>query len=221
MCDVPWIGMSIVQANGQVNFCCYSSEVVGNVNDSRFEEIWNGHIMQRIRRELTAGRLPQACRSTACPIFRGDAHSHLLDRMEGRDGLARTEAADARNQIRLALEGSELSVRRGQGTNGDQLAAVIQLTSAPTSLSADLFVCLRGPDGAIRFLPSLDDYPVPVETSLVLAETPGNIRIPVCDGPVEGLTAGAYEICAALFEVDSNPTLLSNCYWAARVIVTL
>ena len=67
----PGVGTVAILSDG-TNLCCYSSAIVGNVNRNSFVEIWNGPAMQNIRRELVEGRFPPECRSTSCPIFRGD-----------------------------------------------------------------------------------------------------------------------------------------------------
>ena len=83
-------------------------------------------------------------------------------------------------------------------------------------------MCLGGPGGALRFLPSFDDFPVPFQTSLLAGGFGGKtVTVPLWQGPLEGVTAGDYEFWAALIERDSDPTILSNCYWAAYVTVTL
>ena len=80
---------------------------------------------------------------------------------------------------------------------------------------ADVFVGLRLPDGALRFLPELDDVPVPLGVG-VPYEGPRSHPIlawePACKKPT-----GTYELCAALFVPGSDPNSLANCDWAGMV----
>ena len=62
LCDIPWLGRAVVLSSGDVNFCCSSDAVVGNVNKEPLEEIWRGATMQGIRRSLAAQVLPPQCR---------------------------------------------------------------------------------------------------------------------------------------------------------------
>lgn len=242
ICDVPWMGMAIVQADGNVNFCCFSNGIVGNVYQSNFEEIWNSREMQLIRRELSEQRLPEVCRSSNCPVFRGDRQHYVIGRMEGQHVPFRRSGAEGpRMAIRENLRGSGLRMsgnclRMGEPLKLDlvvksltpalathyyeQLVKHLKLDLIVESLpplTADLFVCLRSPSGAVRFLPSGEDYAVPFEISLSLTGSSEFILVPLWDGPIEGLTIGDYEICAALFETESNPNSLLNCLWATSM----
>lgn len=246
ICDVPWLGLTIVQADGNVNFCCFSNGIVGNVYQTDFEEIWNSREMRLIRLELSEQRLPAVCRSDNCPIFRGDRQHSALYRMEGMHGLRKSGAEDPRRIIREGLRGSGLRMSGDRLRIGDHLRlelVVKSLTQALAThyyqtliedmkpdlfvksslppLTADLFVCLRSAEGAVRFLPSGEDFAVPFEISLPLTGSSDFIRVPLWDGPIEGVTVGKYEICAALFETESNPNLVSNCFWATSRNLTV
>lgn len=216
LCDVPWLGTSIVQSDGRVNFCCFSSTTVGHVNEQSFQEIWNGSAMHEIRESLSQGHLPAACRSTSCPMFRGDDLHYLFDRMEGPHRFKRTGTHDPHRRIREQLAGTTLVMSRDTVRIGGQLNVALQVRYRGEPLAADLFVGIVAPDGTIRFLPEFEDYAVPLSMSLELNGTEDSREILLFDRRVDMFgPPGVYEFCAALFERDSNPNLLSNCYWAA------
>lgn len=61
-----------INANGDVFLCCTNwMHIVGNVyKDGGFEAVWNGEIMQGIRRMFYEGNLPKYC--TGCIFVRND-----------------------------------------------------------------------------------------------------------------------------------------------------
>jgi hypothetical protein len=204
LCDVPWVGTSVVLSEGVVNFCCFSSAVVGNVNETSFEEIWNGEQMQRIRRELSAQRFPAECQSTSCPLYRGDHKSFLYKRMDG-------ELTDAVSSNRPRIRATTLEVSAEQLNVGQTPEFALQIRyEGGRAFPSDLFIALRLPDSSFRFLPDYTEYPVPF----------ARIGPPYVDEysakllPKYFMQTGRYELCAALFEPDNNPNLLAGCYWA-------
>lgn len=222
LCDVPWLGTSIVQSDGSVNFCCFSSTTVGNVNEQSFQEIWNGSAMIEIRESLSQGRLPAACRSTSCPMFRGDDLHYLFDRMEGPHRFRRTGTHDPHRRIREQLAGTTLVTSRDSVRIGGTLNVALQVRYRGEPLAADLFVGIVAPDGTIRFLPEFEDYAIPLSMSLELNGTRDSREIPLFDRRVDMFgPPGVYEFCAALFDRDSNPNLPSNCYWAESTVVNV
>ena len=213
LCDVPWVGNSVVLADGSVNFCCFSSAVVGNVNELPFDKIWNGKSMQRIRRALSNQSLPAECRSTSCPIYRGDDMHNIIDRMEGPSGPKKTGTQDPHKEIRERLKGSELKISP-PGEKGGTPAISVNLRIEGGSLSADLFVAMTLPNGTTVFLPGEEDYALPFQTWLTLKpEEPRDIQVLAPERKLD--LSGEYQVCAALFHCSQNPNLLSNCYWSA------
>ena len=188
LCDVPWLGTSIVQSDGSVNFCCFSSGVAGNVNQQSFEEIWNGPIMQRIRHSLIKRQLPTECRSNSCPIFRGDELHYLYDRMEGSYSFKKTGTDDPHAQIRGRLQGSTLSANRSVVRHQDELKINLELHYHGDLVTVDLFVGVMYPDGAIRFLPDFEDYATPFKMAIQLPGNQGLIRFSLFDQRAEALT---------------------------------
>jgi len=63
-CDRPWTGL-LVNHDGLVRFCCAESNILGNLDDQSFDEIWNGGTATALRRLFLEGRLPEGCRR--CP----------------------------------------------------------------------------------------------------------------------------------------------------------
>jgi hypothetical protein len=221
LCDVPWLGTSVVLSDGSVNFCCFSDAVVGNVNTASFEEVWDGKVMRHIRHELSEQRFPHECQSSSCPLYRGDQLHYLLDRMDGPNSFRATATHDPHAQLREQLAGSALLVSGGTG-GGDPIRASLEFRFQGNRLSADLFVGVRHPDGVIRFLPNSETYAVPMLTGIALSEKESSMQLDLLpDGAGRFRAAGDYEICAALFERDSNPNLLSNCYWSASCTIAV
>lgn len=109
-CRAPW-EWSLITTNGEVLPCCYGAPPVGNLNDSSFDEIWNGAAMQSLRKSLSENRIPKACEKGICKYVLG---ARLAREEEERRRVA-AERADAERQrgIRgLALAGLDLLRRR-------------------------------------------------------------------------------------------------------------
>jgi hypothetical protein len=212
LCDVPWLGTAVVLSDGNVNFCCYSSTIVGNVNQRSFEEIWNGSVMRRVRRELTAHRLPPECQSNSCPFFRGDELNYIYDRMEGRYSFRATGTQDPHATLRERLQGTALQVIRHGGSMEALVDVDLEIRYQGQPILTDVFVAIRSPDGSLRFLPDFDDYATPFFPYLELHEERSPLHLEVLrQGTFD---AGESQVCAALFASGSNPNLVSNCYWS-------
>ena len=59
----------LVSQNGAVTTCCRAREVMGNLLEQSFDEIWNGETYRAYRRTINSFRPPGACRS--CPVKMG------------------------------------------------------------------------------------------------------------------------------------------------------
>lgn len=203
LCEVPWMGRALVLSNGDVNFCCYTDAIVGNVNEQPFEEIWRGKAMERIRSELTQRRLPPECQSTSCPFYRGDTLHYLVNR-----GHASTRLYDGRRNDNMS--DSALRLERHHLKAGDTVELHVRLQCRGGPFSSDLFIALEQPNGLCRFLPDYEEYAVPFCSDVVLQE---DVATEVdARGRVAG--PGKYRICAALFEAASDPNQIANCYWS-------
>ncbi|HEY2482530.1 MAG TPA: radical SAM/SPASM domain-containing protein, partial [Caulobacteraceae bacterium] len=64
-CNYPW-NWAIVASDGRVAPCCFSTNVVGNINEDKFETIWNGDRMQELRRDVLADRINTICKGASC-----------------------------------------------------------------------------------------------------------------------------------------------------------
>jgi MoaA/NifB/PqqE/SkfB family radical SAM enzyme len=67
-CYEPWITF-LVSQSGEVTTCCRAREIMGNLLEQSFEEIWNGPVYRTYRRTVNTFRPPEAC--LGCPIKTG------------------------------------------------------------------------------------------------------------------------------------------------------
>ena len=67
-CYEPWQTFMAMQS-GAVYTCCRGREILGNLQEQSFEEIWNGEKYRAYRRSINSFRPPQACRE--CPLKLG------------------------------------------------------------------------------------------------------------------------------------------------------
>ena len=71
-CDEPWTGIFSVQSDGTVRCCpCYAQVVLGNINESTIEEIWNAEPLIEMRAAFSSGVAPVACKGQLCPVMTG------------------------------------------------------------------------------------------------------------------------------------------------------
>jgi radical SAM protein with 4Fe4S-binding SPASM domain len=68
LCEKPWTG-SLVLMNGNVLFCCnMPSQVLGNLKEQGFDEVWNGQRAQAIRKIMLEDPLPMICKD--CHVYK-------------------------------------------------------------------------------------------------------------------------------------------------------
>lgn len=222
LCDVPWMGNVTVAEDGNVQFCCYSPAIVGNVNQEPFAAIWNGPTMRRIRESLHRREFPAECRTTSCPVFRGDEHHFILERSRGPVRPGRHDGADPHAEARAGLVGTRLLRSKEEGRHGEPLAIELEVMATPAApLRVDLFVALLSAAAAPRFLPDLGEIPIPFHAELEIPRSPSS-RITLFDGlvPIDA-PAGEHELIAALFLPNSNPSIASNCLLATRIALRI
>lgn len=67
-CPKPWTS-ALIDQNGNVLNCCWQARGLGNLEQSSFEEIWNGPLAQAIRRSTAEGKPHPACSDSknVCP----------------------------------------------------------------------------------------------------------------------------------------------------------
>jgi hypothetical protein len=203
LCHIPWMGTVVVLADGNVNFCCYSSAVVGNVNQQGFDEIWNGPEMTGIRRSLAAQAFPPECRSVFCPLYRGDELTSLTSELEPH-GFQVTGTHDPHAAIRERLRGTCLRL------DGDIVA--LDICYRGDSMRADVFAAVQLADGRIRFLPSFEEFAIPIAYRLELSEDRAPFRVELA--ALSELGQAADRVNAALFVSGADPNRRSNCYWS-------
>jgi len=69
-CSSPWDWMH-VNASGEGRPCCFSIGAAGNLNEQSFDEVWNGPLLQEVRRSLAKDELHPFCRGAACKYAAG------------------------------------------------------------------------------------------------------------------------------------------------------
>jgi MoaA/NifB/PqqE/SkfB family radical SAM enzyme len=67
-CYEPYQTLLISQ-NGATTTCCRAREVMGNLIEQSFDEIWNGEVYRAYRRAINTFRPPPAC--VSCPVKMG------------------------------------------------------------------------------------------------------------------------------------------------------
>ena len=215
VCDVPWVGRTIIEPTGGLRFCCFSSGIVGNINTHSFEELWNGKEMRRIRQELVDQRLPIECQTAACPIYRGDKFNYIVRRL---DELQIPK--DFTQLVRSNLDGT-LRIHSSKASGRYAIDIEIELNPFDIICTADLVLGVRSPDGRQVFWPDFDEFPVPMYPGLPL-ESRSHIRLKPVTGDTEHFDQrGVYEVSAALFHLNSDLNFLANCYWSDSVTITL
>ena len=64
LCIEPWIYLR-VSSEGEVKLCCYSEEVLGNLNYEKMADLCNGEKYRYFRRKVNSDDLPEDCKK--CP----------------------------------------------------------------------------------------------------------------------------------------------------------
>jgi MoaA/NifB/PqqE/SkfB family radical SAM enzyme len=67
-CSLPWREMR-TDYDGGVTACCWGPKKLGSLREQTMKEIWNGETMQEMRSDLVAGRVPDACKGSACQFL--------------------------------------------------------------------------------------------------------------------------------------------------------
>lgn len=212
LCDVPWLGNSLVHADGALNFCCHSNASIGNVNEQRFEQIWNNPQMQKIRQALAAQVLPPECQTSSCPIYRGDDKNYITDRMTGPNAHRMVGHEDPHKTIRQRLKGS--LIKLSEAGRGQVPSITLELSVEGEPVKADLFVAMTAPDGTLKFLPGNEPFAIPFRSTVELREQAQSFEIFSSETQPGIEMTGRYSVCAALFQRKQNPNILSNCYWS-------
>jgi hypothetical protein len=141
--------------------------------------------------------------------------------MDGPNRFQVTKTHDPHSGIREGLQGSELLLNSEEMGIGDILDVELEFHYKGGPMVADLFLAVRHPDGVIRFLPNFEEYAVPFSIHIEFREDRVPLRFKILEQRLDASPVGDYHICAALFESDANPNLLSNCYWSANKTMKL
>ncbi|MEM2959393.1 MAG: radical SAM protein [Candidatus Jordarchaeaceae archaeon] len=62
ICFRPWLSPDIWH-NGDVTPCCFSREVMGNVRNRSFREVWDGEKFNNLRKSFLQGEFPDFCKN--------------------------------------------------------------------------------------------------------------------------------------------------------------
>lgn len=82
-CILPWRYILPFQ-NGDTAACCFIAKSIGDWRRSGLEKLWNGPIMQTLRRQMAAGELPDLCRnSPSCPVVQSFLREKRKDEAAG------------------------------------------------------------------------------------------------------------------------------------------
>lgn len=218
LCDVPWVGRSIIMSTGEVNFCCYSPVFVGNVREQPLEEIWNGSRMQQIRAALAKQQFPEECRTPTCPLWRGDRESFLLDRMRGYTHSGRGPSEWVR-AARAGLTGSLLEARSG---SPPRLRLLLERNGLKHGERCPLFVTVAKVGEAPLFFPEATLFPTPWPTKVCFPGSHGATQVDLSrDVDWSKFAPGPYRVDVALFEPNALPTDPSQCAWYRTAAFTL
>jgi len=61
ICTSPWLGDIRIRESGNVELCCRSNYLLGNLYENSFEKIWNSDRIKKIRKEFQDGYFPDVC----------------------------------------------------------------------------------------------------------------------------------------------------------------
>ena len=78
VCKHPWSHFEVNNPNGDVTMCCNNDTVLGNVNEAKVEEIWNGQRFQSVRKRMRDEGALSMCPHT-CPVLQGGKKFENLD----------------------------------------------------------------------------------------------------------------------------------------------
>lgn len=69
-CSKPWDSI-LVGVNGDVFNCCYQTQAIGTLKDNSFEQIWNGNLLQKIRKSTLKNTPHPICnnKNNPCPYL--------------------------------------------------------------------------------------------------------------------------------------------------------
>lgn len=60
-CMLPWVSM-FIDPNSKVSPCCELLEPIGDCSQQSLEEMWNGPVIRRLRKDMLAGNRSSACK---------------------------------------------------------------------------------------------------------------------------------------------------------------
>lgn len=102
-CLFPWKFLCIRPIHGYYTPCCFIKHGIAKTSEMTAEEVWNGEVMQSLRRDLAKREVPKYCceHSDICPL--------VLEK-RARDQAARDAAAPAETAPAPESEGRRISL---------------------------------------------------------------------------------------------------------------
>lgn len=64
-CKEPWESIQIL-SNGNVRPCCWCSGIIGNLNSSSIDDIFNGKVVNELREYMLQDKLHSICENSGC-----------------------------------------------------------------------------------------------------------------------------------------------------------
>lgn len=107
-CPHPWTSVS-VNERGEVTPCCNSYMVMGDLNRSSFDEIWNGRRYRRLRDTVNTAKAPANCRTCVLRDYSGTDEPLLLAAIGPNPAFAQSIVVVRR--IQRALRNSPVGAR--------------------------------------------------------------------------------------------------------------
>ncbi len=95
-CLYPWKFLCIRPMHGFYTPCVYMKKGIARTDDLSVDQVWNGEVMQGLRRDLAAGRVPKHCceNSDICPLVLG---------ARAKDATSEVEAKPSERRVSLPV----------------------------------------------------------------------------------------------------------------------
>lgn len=105
LCPYPWTTLQIMNSAGDTYPCCWSTTSFGNIENQNVEEIWNGLVARRFRRDLALGYYHRHCNPNCPNLRRGGAPAaeELINNSAQRKDLV---GENARIALQALYEGA-------------------------------------------------------------------------------------------------------------------
>ena len=198
ICKHPWTHFEVNNPNGDVTMCCNNDTVLGNVNDDKIADVWNGDKFSRIRKRMVDEGAHAFCPHT-CPVLQGGKKYENLDWYED---------LDIDGPIRENAEKNELEYEE-QKTVLETKPRWVRFTYS-YACNLDCYHCYQREDATQRLKLStdfMDQLPEYVETAQIVYPFGGE---PFFFSPVIDFLATHNTNTETRFLLITNATLLTD-----------